>query len=285
MKKVYIYIYYMENKHLNICDTQNYNVNFDITDTGNISSRINSLLTDFTKYISMQIKNVENNTYNLFIIQRGFETIIHCFKLLLLYTKNVELALYHSKKAYIYYVEFIGQIGYNNHSFLKLNSTDATLFVYKKTIFEINTDYKKNYLESEKENKYYCYLSENIDLYMIYYKILIRKLKITLDNRKKNIVLITDTCDKNISNIYNNKISIDRNLSNMINVSYFIELIDKLFEFEFVFYTNIVNYFIKKIKKKNITKKQINDKLNSVEIKLFIDNLSHIKLVNFVFSN
>ena len=233
----------------------------------------------------MQIKNVENNTYNLFIIQRGFETIIHCFKLLLLYTKNVELALYHSKKAYIYYVEFIGQIGYNNHSFLKLNSTDATLFVYKKTIFEINTDYKKNYLESEKENKYYCYLSENIDLYMIYYKILIRKLKITLDNRKKNIVLITDTCDKNISNIYNNKISIDRNLSNMINVSYFIELIDKLFEFEFVFYTNIVNYFIKKIKKKNITKKQINDKLNSVEIKLFIDNLSHIKLVNFVFSN
>jgi hypothetical protein len=275
----------MENKHLNICDTQNYNVNFDITDTGNISSRINSLLTDFTKYISMQIKNVENNTYNLFIIQRGFETIIHCFKLLLLYTKNVELALYHSKKAYIYYVEFIGQIGYNNHSFLKLNSTDATLFVYKKTIFEINTDYKKNYLESEKENKYYCYLSENIDLYMIYYKILIRKLKITLDNRKKNIVLITDTCDKNISNIYNNKISIDRNLSNMINVSYFIELIDKLFEFEFVFYTNIVNYFIKKIKKKNITKKQINDKLNSVEIKLFIDNLSHIKLVNFVFSN
>jgi hypothetical protein len=141
----------MENKHLNICDTQNYNVNFDITDTGNISSRINSLLTDFTKYISMQIKNVENNTYNLFIIQRGFETIIHCFKLLLLYTKNVELALYHSKKAYIYYVEFIGQIGYNNHSFLKLNSTDATLFVYKKTIFEINTDYKKNYLESEKE--------------------------------------------------------------------------------------------------------------------------------------
>jgi hypothetical protein len=275
----------MENKHLNICDTQNYNVNFDITDTGNISSRINSLLTDFTKYISMQIKNVENNTYNLFIIQRGFETIIHCFKLLLLYTKNVELALYHSKKAYIYYVEFIGQIGYNNHSFLKLNSTDATLFVYKKTIFEINTDYKKNYLESEKENKYYCYLSENIDLYMIYYKILIRKLKITLDNRKKNIVLITDTCDKNISNIYNNKISIDRNLSNMINVSYFIELIDKLFEFEFVFYTNIVACFIKKIKKKNITKKQINDKLNSIEIKLFIDNLSHIKLVNFVFSN
>ena len=275
----------MENKHLNICDTQNYNVNFDITDTGNISSRINSLLTDFTKYISMQIKNVENNTYNLFIIQRGFETIIHCFKLLLLYTKNVELALYHSKKAYIYYVEFIGQIGYNNHSFLKLNSTDATLFVYKKTIFEINTDYKKKYLESEKENKYYCYLSENLDLYIIYYKILIKKINITLDNRKKTIVLITDTCDKNISNVYNKNISINRNLSNMANVSYFVELIDKLFEFEFVFYTNIVAYFIKKIKKKNITKKQINDKLNSIEIKLFIDNLSHIKLVNFVFSN
>ena len=30
------------------------------------------------------------------------------------------------------------------HAYLQLNSRDATLFVYKKTIYEINNDHKKN---------------------------------------------------------------------------------------------------------------------------------------------
>ena len=150
---------------------------------------------------------------------------------------------------------------------------------------EINTDYKKNFSESENENKYYCYCSKNMDLYMIYYKILTKKLKITLENRKTNILLITEMCSKNISNIYNKKIPIDRNLSTIKQVLYFIELLDKNFDFDFVFYTNIINYFIKKIKKRNIEKEHIDKKLNDAEIKSFIDNLSHVKLVNFIFSD
>jgi hypothetical protein len=42
-------------------------------------------------------------------------------------------------------VEFIGQIGDDNHSFLQLNSKDASLFVYKKTIFNINNEYRKEF--------------------------------------------------------------------------------------------------------------------------------------------
>ena len=60
--------------------------------------------------------------------------------MLYMYTKNLEITMHHCKKAYCYYVEFIGQIGDDNHSFLQLNSKDATLFVYKKTIFEINNN-------------------------------------------------------------------------------------------------------------------------------------------------
>ena len=145
----------MDHKSLNISDIENYYPTFDLKTTGVVSKSITLLLSEFLNYITKQIKNVKNSNYNLFIIQRGFETIIHCYKFLLLYTKNVDLALYHTKKAYIYYVEFIGQIGYNNHSFLKLNSTDATLFVYKKTIFEINNEYRKNYIESENENSHF----------------------------------------------------------------------------------------------------------------------------------
>ena len=55
------------------------------------------------------------------------------YTFLLLYTRNLELSIYHTQKSILYYIEFIGQIGDDNHSFLKLNSKDATLFVFKKT--------------------------------------------------------------------------------------------------------------------------------------------------------
>ena len=85
----------------------------------------------------------QNQRIYFFVIQRGIETITHIFNTLLLYTKNIELTIFHCKRAYIYYVEFIGQIGDDKNSYLQLNSKDATLFVYKKTIFEINNEYRK----------------------------------------------------------------------------------------------------------------------------------------------
>ena len=70
-----------------------------------------------------------------------------------MYTKNLELTVHHCKKAFLYYVEFIGQIGDDNHTFLQLNSKDATLFVYKKTIFDINNEYKKKVTYTLNETK------------------------------------------------------------------------------------------------------------------------------------
>ena len=66
-----------------------------------------------------------------------------------MYTKNIELTMFHSKKALYYYIEFIGQISdvSVHHSYLQLNSKDATLFVYKKTIYDIN-----NFRSDEKKN-------------------------------------------------------------------------------------------------------------------------------------
>jgi hypothetical protein len=275
----------MEEKNFIICDTKNYKKTIDIYQIGNVSKKIILLLSDFVNYITEQIKNVENVNYNLFIIQRGFETIIHCFKLLLLYTKNLELSLYHSKKAYIYYVEFIGQIGYNNHSFLKLNSTDATLFVYKKTIFEINNEYRKNYFETDIENKHYSYLAQIIDLYMVLYKILISNIELKIENRKQQFSDISHDCNKVILNIYNNKNNFDINLENIILISYFIELLAKKIEIDNHFYLNIINYFIKKIKKNTITKKNIQNKVVLHKIQKYLDNMSHIKLINYIFAN
>ena len=78
------------------------------------------------------------------------KTIKHIFNTLILYTKNLELTTYH-KKAYLFYVEFIGQIGEDNNKGLQLNSKDATLSVYKKTIFEINNDFRQSYITNTRK--------------------------------------------------------------------------------------------------------------------------------------
>ena len=54
------------------------------------------------------------------------------------------MVYFHCKKAYYYYIEFIGQISDDSHSYLQLTSKDATLFVYKKTIFEVDNMVRKN---------------------------------------------------------------------------------------------------------------------------------------------
>ena len=75
--------------------------------------------------------------------------IKHIFNILLLYTNNLDLTVYHSKKSYLYYIEFISQISNDQHSYLQLTTKDASLFILKKTIFQIDNEIKNN-LESKK---------------------------------------------------------------------------------------------------------------------------------------
>jgi len=86
-----------------------------------------------------------------FILFRGIKTISHVFYIILLYSKNLEMAYYHAIKSFYIYIEFIEQIAEDHHSFLKLYSRDATLFVYKKTIYGIPLDFtkQKEGMESE----------------------------------------------------------------------------------------------------------------------------------------
>ena len=53
------------------------------------------------------------------------------------------MTYYNCQKGYIYFIEFIGQISEDNHSFLQLNSKDASLFVYKKINFRNKQRYYK----------------------------------------------------------------------------------------------------------------------------------------------
>jgi hypothetical protein len=59
--------------------------------------------------------------------------------------------VHHCEKSFFYYIEFIRQIDEDNHTLLKLNSTDATYFVFKKTIYEINDEYRKKITQLDEE--------------------------------------------------------------------------------------------------------------------------------------
>jgi hypothetical protein len=78
---------------------------------------------------------------NKVIIKKGIETLHHVFNVIFLYTLNLELTCYHCDKATYYYIEFISQMSGDNN-ILQLTSKDVTLFVFKKTIFDLSNDNK-----------------------------------------------------------------------------------------------------------------------------------------------
>jgi hypothetical protein len=101
-----------------------------------------NVLVEYYKFIIENIK-IKNKQFTRFIITRGLETITNVFLNLLLYTKNEDLTYFHCQKSFYFYVEFVGQISEDEKMFLQLTSRDASTYVYKKTIFEINNEFKK----------------------------------------------------------------------------------------------------------------------------------------------
>lgn len=79
------------------------------------------------------------------VLMAGLRTLTHVFRMLLLYTRNLDATWYHCQKAAYYYVEFMGQIGSDGNGFLQLNAKDAALFVYKKTLFDVNAERRKEF--------------------------------------------------------------------------------------------------------------------------------------------
>lgn len=80
---------------------------------------------------------------SLYIYITGFKTIFHIFYYLLLYTKNTQLSYNQCQTAIYLYIEFVNQIMDDTNLYLKLNISDAVIFIYKKTIFELNKSYCK----------------------------------------------------------------------------------------------------------------------------------------------
>jgi hypothetical protein len=160
------------NKEINysLHNSENYKKELDseITD---VVQKISQLFIDYFKFITENIK-LKKSTFSQFIIIRGLDTIINVFNYILLYTKNIDLVYFHCQKAFYFYVEFVGQISEDEKMFLQLTSRDATTYVYKKTIFEINPELKKN---NEEVSDYTRLKLDIINIYIDLYKTLLLK--------------------------------------------------------------------------------------------------------------
>jgi len=132
-----------KNNNINLLDVKNYNNELNLDTFHRCVNIYINIGNHCVKYLLGNLKTT-NKKYLNFIIKRGLTTLEHVHNLLFIYTKNDYLINHHLEKAYLYYVEFVSQIGEDTNQFIKLNSKDATLFVYKKTIYDINTEYKKN---------------------------------------------------------------------------------------------------------------------------------------------
>ena len=141
----------------------------------NINAKYNELVFEYLNFVAENKKIVfKNSDYFKFVVFRGLYTISHVFHFILMYSNNLDMAYYHSQRSYYFYVEFIEQISDDLHSFLKLSSRDAVLFVYKKTINEIPADIQKNVL----------FLPENMQILKI--------VSVNIDNMKDMLNLIID---------------------------------------------------------------------------------------------
>lgn len=245
-----------------------------------ILNRFVSVIIEYMQFISEKI-TMKNKSYYKFVFERGLETLLHVFSVIFYYTKNLDLTFYHTQKAYYFYIEFIEQISDDNVTFLQLSSRDAILFVYKKTIFELNNEYKKNMSEPSNEEKN---ILSTIDAYTYIYKSFVQFI-INHNNFKyeTKIEYINISCDAiEIISETLNKNKIKKNYIDCIYL--FTNLIaDKKIDITEFF--KLIDEFIRRISsKKKCDDKLIKNKIYDTEITNFISNNEYNKIVEWIFT-
>ena len=245
-------------------NVDNFNKTLDIS-LNDITNKYTELVVEYLKFIYENIK-VQNLTYSKFIVTRGLETITNVFSIILYYTKNIDLTYFQCQKSFYYYIEFIGQITEEQHTFLQLNSRDAITYVYKKTFFEINNDFKKNMLPLSKENvKKFDLINEYIKIY----KILLLKIINTDTKINTNYIDNFEICCIKLNNLKIDLISLNILESIITILDNKINNIDN--------FLKIILFITKKINKKIDFIKKINDKIYLEEFNLQIETEAEVE--------
>ena len=181
-------------KNYTLSNITNYQKHIDVT----LNEIINNYLKNITEYIILFFENIDitNAIHFKFIFVRGFDSITTIFRLLLFFTQNMALTNYHTQKTFYVYIEFIEQISDLQNSFLQLTSRDAVLFVYKKTIYDINHEFRKNIKTDTVKNSLFAKLDYFISVYKNMICYYIYHTTFTLDNKTSFIKICCENLKK-----------------------------------------------------------------------------------------
>jgi hypothetical protein len=163
--------------------------------------------------------------------------------------------VYHAQKAYYFYVEYIEQISDDNITFLQLSSRDAILFAYKKTIFDLNNEYKKKIQDVSVADKS---ILSCVDTHTNIYNIIVQYIinNVTFD---KDYI---ETCCTHIEALSQNLNKVTKNIE---YISIFINVISSK-KVDPVVYFELLVEFIKRIKMKKKIDEKIIHKIYDIEI-------------------
>jgi len=205
-----------------------------------------------------------------------------------MYTKNLELTIYQCKKALYYYIEFIGQISdvSLHHSYLQLNSKDATLFVYKKTIYDINNVYRKNFALDNKEQQFLNSISNIMMLFNATLFHLLQKERLKYEKKESIIHFAVDKSASIIDKLFNsgNCILID----SKTELCLFVFQNFQTYDVDTIKYSNICEIFVKKLRKYSNEetlldiKTRIKEKINDNKSIKNLSEMSPLRYINWL---
>jgi hypothetical protein len=231
---------------------------------------------------------IQNEQYLKYILIKGINNTVYIYNFLLMYTKNLELTLYHTQKSIIYYIEFISQIGNEANNLLQLNSKDATLFIFKKTIFEISEESRMKFSETKHTktkldmlklyaDNYNTVLIQVISTFDFKVNDLSSLQKIIFTKLYKNVEILIQLpiIYKHNNTVIKDKLEQLQTLLITFNNTYQYEFINKN-------YLYLIEYCIKKLHKVEFDNLQIKRKMNEEDIEEKLRDYSVCKIFNYL---
>ena len=269
-----------------LSNVENYN---DILDKNTcvVFLKYIGLMHEFIELIVEQLY-IDNNEYLKYIIKKGIKNTSYIYIFLLLYTKNLDLTIYHTQKSILYYVEFISQIVEDTTNQLQLNSIDATLFIYKKTIFDINIDFRNQYNETEEIKEQINTLKQYMEIYNTTLIMYIDKLdlkKLTLNDLQTSVFTTLYKIVELLIQIPSLSKKNDKTDLEELNIVYnIITECNNYHKYSFINsnYLTLIASIIKKHFKKYINVNELRNKLNEPTIENKLDNMSICKIINYL---
>jgi len=178
-------------------------------------------------------------------------------------------------------VEFIGQIGDDNHTFLQLSSKDASLFVFKKTIFTINNEYRKEFASMVDVDVVTNNIGYLISIYNKMIGYVITDHEFASEDRKPMMNDINNQLTKTRHHLLNLSLcgSIEMNQTKLQQILRFIDNIQKK-------NTSCIQYvdiFARKLRKQNISDLSLQNKLLHSEQSMKLESMTELKYVNWLF--